>query len=197
MKPKDIPETARNANAQRAVTLAISIAAGVSIETIEGAIAGVPVIRAMPNAACLAGAGTTVIVRGTHAGDSDIEAAKRILGATGYVTELPESLMDAVTGLSGSGPAYVALMIEAMADGGVKMGLPRADALRLAAETVRGTAVLALDKGLHPAQLRDMVTSPGGTTIEGIAALEKGAFRGTVIAAVEAAARRSKELGQK
>jgi pyrroline-5-carboxylate reductase len=140
-------------------------------------------------------AGATVIARGKHAKDSDVALAKEILGATGYVTELAESLMDAVTGLSGSGPAYVALMIESLSDGGVKMGLPRAEALRLAIETVRGAAAMLLEKGMHPAQLRDMVTSPGGTTIEGLAVLEKGKVRSSFMSAVEAAAKRSKELG--
>ncbi len=196
VKPKDIPGVLATLAKAGELSLVISIAAGVKTRTIEDTLKKTPVIRAMPNAPCMVRAGATVITRGKHAKASDVALAKKILGATGYVVELPESLMDAVTGLSGSGPAYVALMIEALSDGGVKMGLPRAEALRLAVETVRGTAAMLLEKGMHPAQLRDMVTSPGGTTIEGLAALEKGAFRSAVMSAVEAAAKRSKELGQ-
>jgi len=117
-----------------------------------------------------------------------------MLGAMGFVTEVPEKLMDAVTGLSGSGPAYVAILIDALSDGGVKMGLPRTTALKLAAQTVFGSAKMILEKGMHPSKLRDMVASPGGTTIAGISVLEANAFRSALIEAVEAAALRSKEL---
>jgi len=149
----------------------------------------------MPNTPCMVGEGAIVISRGTHAGDEHIEKAKKIMGATGYVTELPEKNMDAVTGLSGSGPAYVALMIEALTDGGVKMGLPRTTALKLAAQTVFGTAKMIMQADIHPSRLKEMVTSPGGTTIEGVTVLETGAFRGILIEAVEAATLRSEELG--
>jgi pyrroline-5-carboxylate reductase len=117
------------------------------------------------------------------------------MGALGYVCEVPEQLMDAVTGLSGSGPAYVALVIDALADGGVRMGLPRPTALRLAAQTVFGAAKMVLDRNIAPSVLRDMVTSPGGTTIEGISVLESRAFRSALIDAVEAATWKSQELG--
>ncbi|MBT4485250.1 MAG: pyrroline-5-carboxylate reductase, partial [Candidatus Latescibacteria bacterium] len=126
--------------------------------------------------------------------DEHIEKAENILGAVGFVSVVPETYMDAVTGLSGSGPAYVAMMIDALSDGGVKMGLPRTIALKLAAQTVLGTAKMILENGIHPAELRDMVASPGGTTIEGVSALEAGAFRALLIDAVEAATLRSREL---
>ena len=195
VKPKDIPGALHALEDVKNLSLVISIAAGITTKTIEEILKKTPVIRAMPNTPCMVRAGATVISRGSTADTKHVTQAKKILSATGYVVELPEELMDAVTGLSGSGPAYVALVIEALADGGVKMGLPRNEALRLAAETVRGTAAMILKKGIHPAQLRDMVTSPAGTTIEGLSVLEMGAVRGTVIAAVEAATERSKELG--
>ena len=195
VKPKDVHGVLHELVKAKDLSLVISIAAGVTTARIEEMLKSAPLVRAMPNTPCMVRAGATVISRGKNAADSHVALAKKILGATGYVAELPEGLMDAVTGLSGSGPAYVALMIEAMSDGGVKMGLPRAEALRLAAETVRGTAEMILAKSMHPAQLRDMVTSPGGTTIEGLAVLEKNAFKSAVMSAVEAAAKRSKELG--
>ncbi|MFC1552770.1 pyrroline-5-carboxylate reductase [Candidatus Latescibacterota bacterium] len=177
------------------IELIISVAAGISTAAIESGAGDIPVIRVMPNTPCMVGAGAIVISRGKNAGDKHVKKAKTIMEATGLAVELPEKQMDAVTGLSGSGPAYVALMIEAMADGGVKMGLPRETALILAAQTVYGTAIMILEKNIHPSAMKEMVTSPGGTTIEGIAALEAGAFRSTVMEAVEAAALRSKELG--
>jgi pyrroline-5-carboxylate reductase len=196
VKPKDMHGILHELGKAGDYALVISIAAGITTRTIQEALKTSPVVRAMPNAPCMTRTGATVVARGKFVHDSHVELAKRLLGAVGYVVELPESLMDAVTGLSGSGPAYVALLVESLADGGVRMGLPRQEALRLALETVRGTAAMILASGLHPAQLRDMVASPGGTTIEGLAALEKGAFRSSVMNAVEAAAKRSKELGQ-
>ena len=195
VKPKDINEVLKGLKKIKTIELVISVAAGISTAMIESVLPDIPVIRVMPNAPCMVGAGAIAISRGLNAADKHSEKAKIILGATGFVTELPETLMDAVTGLSGSGPAYVALMIEALSDGGVKMGLPRQTALMLAVQTVLGTAEMIMEKGIHPSKLKDMVSSPGGTTIEGIAALESGAFRGTIIDAVEAATIRSKELG--
>lgn len=174
--------------------LIISIAAGVSIGAVESVLSKNPVIRVMPNTPCMVGAGASVIVRGSGATNDHVEKAKTILRSVGFVTEVPEKLMDAVTGLSGSGPAYAAIMIDALSDGGVRMGLPRDTALKLAAQTVFGTAKMVLETGIHPAKLRDMVASPGGTTIEGITALEAGAFRASLIYAVEAATLKSKEL---
>lgn len=194
VKPKDVPGVLTALAGIAPETLIISIAAGVMLTDIEQKLPRNPVIRVMPNTPCMVGAGVSVIARGSKADDSHVEAARSILGATGFVSELPESLMDAVTGLSGSGPAYVAIMIDALSDGGVKMGLPRNIALKLAAQTVFGTAKMILEKGMHPAKLRDMVASPGGTTIEGIAALEANAFRAALIEAVEAATLRSEDL---
>ena len=175
--------------------LIISIAAGISADTIESVLPNNPVIRVMPNTPCLIGAGAIAVARGKNAHGGHAKKAMEIMGALGYVCEVPEYLMDAVTGLSGSGPAYVALVIDALADGGVRMGLPRPTALRLAAQTVFGAAKMVLDRNIAPSALRDMVTSPGGTTIEGISVLESRAFRSALIDAVEAATWKSQELG--
>jgi pyrroline-5-carboxylate reductase len=176
--------------------LVVSIAAGVPLEAIEARLpGGTRVIRAMPNTAAIALAGATAVAPGTHATKADIEVAKSLFSAVGRCVVLDESLLDAVTGLSGSGPAYVMLMIEALADGGVKVGLGRDIALLLAAQTVYGAAKLQLETGEHPGRLKDMVTSPGGTAIAGLHTLEAGGLRRTLIDAVEAAARRSAELG--
>ncbi len=177
--------------------LVISILAGTPLNDLEAAFPGQPVIRAMPNTPAAVGAGITAIVAGQHAQAHHLDLARRILATVGEVVEVPESMMDAVTGLSGSGPGYVALMIEALADGGVVAGLPRAIAMKLALQTVRGTAQLLQAEGIHPGELKDRVTSPGGTTIAGIAELEKSGFRSAVIEAVRAAWMRSRELGNK
>ncbi len=195
VKPKDVDGVLNSLKDFSNIELLISVAAGVSTTKIESVLKDIPVIRVMPNTPCMVGAGAIVITRGSKALDDHTKKVKTIMGAIGFVTELPETHMDAVTGLSGSGPAYVAIMIEALTDGGVRMGLPRDTALKLAAQTVFGTAKMILDNDIHPSKLRDMVTSPGGTTIEGIAVLEEGAFRGTLIEAVEAATLRSEELG--
>jgi pyrroline-5-carboxylate reductase len=179
-------------------TLLISIAAGVPIQALESRLPeGSRVIRTMPNTAAMALAGATAIAAGKNASQADLAAAREIFEAVGRAVVVDESLLDAVTGLSGSGPAYVMLIIEALADGGVRVGLPRDTALRLAAQTVYGSAKLLLDTGEHPGRLKDMVTSPGGTTIAGLHALENGALRATLMNAVEAATRRSAELGAK
>lgn len=175
--------------------LIISILAGVTLARLEAAFVNLPVIRAMPNTPSTVGAGMTAISSGNLAQPEHHEQAKVIFKAVGEVVEVPEYLMDAVTGLSGSGPAYVALMIEALADGGVAAGLPRAIASELALQTVLGTAQLLKESSLHPAQLKDRVASPGGTTIAGVAQLEKNGFRSAVIEAVLAAYSRAKELG--
>jgi pyrroline-5-carboxylate reductase len=176
--------------------LVISIAAGVPIDAIETRLPeGSRVIRTMPNTAAIALAGATAIAAGSHATDEDVEIARTLFEAVGRVVVLDETLLDAVTGLSGSGPAYVMLMIEALADGGVKVGLGRDAALLLAAQTVYGAAKLQLETGEHPGRLKDMVTSPGGTAIAGLHTLEAGGLRRTLIDAVEAASNRSAELG--
>lgn len=176
--------------------LIISILAGVTLNKLESAFVGCPVIRVMPNTPATVGQGISAIAAGKKVDSTHLEEAKRIFAAVGKVVEVPETQMDAVTGLSGSGPAYVALMIESLADGGVAAGLPRAIALQLAIQTVLGTATLIQQSGLHPAELKDRVSSPGGTTIAGVAALEKAGFRSAAIEAVKASYNRSKELGK-
>jgi pyrroline-5-carboxylate reductase len=177
--------------------LLISIAAGVATRTVREHL-GKPVrlIRVMPNTPALVLEGVTAIARAEGLEAGDLETAQELFGAVGRVVVLEEDALDAVTGLSGSGPAYVAIVIESLADGGVKMGLDRATAMTLATQTVLGSAKLILETGAHPGQLKDMVASPGGTTIAGIAALEEGAVRRTFITAVERATQRSKELGR-
>jgi pyrroline-5-carboxylate reductase len=176
--------------------LIVSIAAGVRIESIEAAVpAGTPVIRAMPNTACRIGLGAIGFSRGTTVLDKHVEVAAIIFNSTGIAVEVPEKLLNAVTGLSGSGPAYVYLIIEALSDAGVRVGLPRDVSLRLAAQTVLGAAKMVTDSGDHPARLKDQVTSPGGTTIAGIDVLEREGVRSALIEAVKAATRRSEELG--
>jgi pyrroline-5-carboxylate reductase len=176
--------------------LIISIAAGVPLAVLEAACPDSRVIRVMPNTPTLVGAGMAALAPGRGVTPEDLALALELFGAVGQAVVVEEKLMDAVTGLSGSGPAFVAVFIDALADGGVKMRLPRALALTLATQTVLGTARLCHEEQLHPAVLKDQVTSPGGTTIAGLHALESGGFRGAIIDAVTAAARRSKELGE-
>ena len=176
--------------------LVVSIAAGVPLAVLEALLrAGTRVVRAMPNTAAMALAGATALSAGSHATSTDLETARGLFEAVGTAVIVDEPLLDAVTGLSGSGPAYVMLVIEALADGGVKMGLSRETALGLAAQTVYGSAKLLLETKEHPARLKDMVTSPGGTTIAGLHALESGGIRPALIGAVERATLRSQELG--
>lgn len=176
--------------------LVISIAAGVPIAKIEN---GLPpstrVIRVMPNTPALVSASATAYALGSTATGSDGVLAQRIFSAVGISFQVKETLLDAVTGLSGSGPAYIYLMIEALSDGGVASGLPRDIATKLAAQTVYGSAKMVLETGQHPGALKDMVTSPGGTTIEGLHELEKGKVRGVLISAVRAATEKSRKLG--
>lgn len=175
----------------------ISVAAGIPTDALETALGdGARVVRAMPNTGALVGASATAIAGGRHASPSDLEQTALLLGTVGSVAVVSESMMNAVTGLSGSGPAYVMMFIEALADGGVKAGLPRDIALRLATETVRGGATLVAQTGKHPAVLKDQVASPGGTTIAGIAALESLGFRAATISAVAAATARADELSR-
>lgn len=199
VKPQMIGEVlAEIAQLAHASKLVITIAAGTPIARIEHALSGKPrVIRVMPNTPALVLSGASGIAPGKTATDADKALAEEIFGAVGRVVLVEEKLMDAVTGLSGSGPAYVFTFIEALADGGVKVGLPRAVAMELAVQTVLGSARMVLETREHPARLRDMVTSPGGTTIAGLHELEKGKFRAVLMSAVEAATRRSWELGGK
>ena len=174
----------------------LSIVAGIRTAFIEERLGAVPVVRIMPNTPALLGSGISAICPGQHAARSHLDRASEIMGAVGEVVEVSEREMDAVTGLSGSGPAYVYLMIEALADGGVRMGLARETALKLATHTVLGAAKMVAEAGEHPVSLKDRVASPGGTTIAGLHELEKGGIRAVLMNAVEAAARRSEELGR-
>ena len=175
----------------------ISIAAGVPLAVLERHLPpSARIVRAMPNTPALVGSGATAIAPGSHATDEDLAIAKKVFDAVGLTVVLPEEQLDAVTGLSGSGPAYVFLIIEALSDAGVKMGLSRYNALALAAQTVLGSARLLLETGEHPGRLKDMVTSPGGTAIAGLHTLEAGGLRTTLINAVESATNRSRALGE-
>ena len=175
----------------------ISIAAGVPLARLEAGLgAGARLIRVMPNTPALVGASATAFALGKSARPEDGTLAQKLFSAVGVAFQVKEALLDAVTGLSGSGPAYAYLFIEGLSDGGVAAGLPREIATRLAAQTVLGSARMVLETGLHPGVLKDMVTSPGGTTIEGLHELEKGKMRGTLISAVRAATEKSRKLGQ-
>ncbi|HUH05841.1 MAG TPA: pyrroline-5-carboxylate reductase [Kofleriaceae bacterium] len=179
-------------------TLVVSVAAGVTTEAIEERLPrSTRVVRAMPNTPALVGAGATAVSPGAHATDEDVARAKMIFDAVGITVVLEESQLDAVTGLSGSGPAYIFLILEALADAGVKVGLSRRNAQLLAAQTVMGSAKLLIDTDEHPGKLKDMVTSPGGTAIAGLHTLEQGGLRTTLINAVESATNRSRELGSR
>jgi pyrroline-5-carboxylate reductase len=178
--------------------LVVSIAAGVPTTEIEACLSpGIPVVRVMPNIAVQVRAGAAAIAGGTAAREEHLALVEQILSAAGRCVRVPEPLMDAVTGLSGSGPGYVCLFIDALADGGVKMGLPRDVAITLAAQTLLGGAQLVLESGEHPAVWKDRVATPGGTTIAGLAALEARGVRSALIEAVEAGTRRSQEFSTK
>jgi pyrroline-5-carboxylate reductase len=178
--------------------LVISIAAGVTLRQLaDGLGAETRLIRVMPNTPCLVGASASGFAAGPAATNEDSELVAQLFGAVGTAFALPEHLLDAVTGLSGSGPAFVYVMIEALADGGVRVGLPRDVSLALAAQTVLGSAKMVLETGQHPGALKDAVASPGGTTIAGLHALERGGVRGALMNAVDAATQRAAELGKK
>lgn len=198
VKPQIMAPVVRQISA--AVTkkkLLISIAAGVSTLTIRAALGKeARLIRVMPNTPALVLEGVTAIAKADGLEPGDLDTASEIFSAVGRVVTLEEELMDAVTGLSGSGPAYVAVVVESLADGGVKMGLDRVTAMTLATQTVLGAARLMLETGMHPGALKDMVSSPGGTSIAGVHALEEGGIRHTLIKAVERATQRSRELGR-
>jgi pyrroline-5-carboxylate reductase len=199
VKPVTLPsvlEELREVAAQRS-RLYISVAAGIQIRAIEQRLGTqAAVIRAMPNIPALVDAAATAIAFGQHARDEHGAMAEQVFGAVGLVVRVQESLMDAVTGLSGSGPAYIYMVIEALTDGGVKMGLSRQIALKLATQTVLGSAKLVQETGTHPAILKDQVTTPGGTAIAAIHELESGGLRPMLINAVVTATRRSQELSQ-
>jgi pyrroline-5-carboxylate reductase len=177
--------------------LIISIAAGVTLAKLGAALKeDARIVRVMPNTPALVGASASAFALGKGAKNDDAALAQRIFSAVGVAYQVKESLLDAVTGLSGSGPAYAYLIIEALSDGGVAAGLPRDVATKLAAQTMLGAAKMVLETGQHPGALKDMVTSPGGTTIEGLHELEKGCVRAALVNAVRAAAKKSKKLGQ-
>jgi pyrroline-5-carboxylate reductase len=177
--------------------LLISIAAGIRLANLEdGLDEGARVVRVMPNTPALVGASATAFALGKAASAEDGRLVEKLFSSVGVAFQVSEPLLDAVTGLSGSGPAYGYLIIEALSDGGVAAGLPRDMATRLAAQTLLGSAKMVLETGQHPAVLKDMVTSPAGTTIDGLHELEKGAVRAALISAVRAAAERSQKLGQ-
>ncbi len=180
----------------RADTLVVSIAAGIPMSAIESHLPHrTRVVRTMPNTPALVDAGATAIAPGAHATEDDVALVRALFDSVGVTVVLDENLLDAVTGLSGSGPAYIFLIIEALADAGVKVGLHRESALLLAAQTVLGSAKLLLETGEHPGKLKDMVTSPGGTAIAGLHTLEAGGLRTTLINAVETATARARQLG--
>ena len=197
VKPQQMAAVAAEAAALlRPEQLVVSIAAGVRIAALQAALGRhVRLVRVMPNTPCLVGKGACGYCLGGSAKPADGELVGRLLGAVGVAFEVEEKLLDAVTGLSGSGPAFVYTVIEALSDGGVRMGLPRNVATALAAQTVLGAARMVLETGEHPGVLRDRVTSPGGTTIAGIQALEECGLRAALIAAVQEATERSIELG--
>jgi pyrroline-5-carboxylate reductase len=198
VKPQILDKVLREVSTEvRPGTLVVSVAAGISTATIEGLLPeNARVVRSMPNTPALVRAGATAISAGRHATDDDLHVAKALFDAVGITVALDESQLDAVTGLSGSGPAYIFLILEALADAGVKMGLSRRNAQRLAAQTVMGSAKLLLETDEHPGRLKDMVTSPGGTAIAGLHTLEQGGLRTTLINAVETATLRARELGR-
>lgn len=198
VKPGDAFEALRDAQKQLKGKLVISILAGVTLSSLEKA-AGekTRVVRVMPNTPALVHQGAAAYAPGHAATEEDGAVVEKIFSAVGTVFKVKEELLDVVTGLSGSGPAYVYTVIEALSDAGVLMGLPRDLSLQLAAQTVAGGAGMVLKTGLHPAQLRDQVTSPGGTTIAGMEALEEAGLRAAFMGAVRAATERSRELGSK
>lgn len=197
VKPQILDGVMKDLSPALADKLVLSIAAGVTIARLAKlAPKNTRVVRAMPNTPVLVRDGVSALSFGAGVTDKDQQFARRLFDAVGRAVVVEEKLMDAVTGLSGSGPAYVFLAIEALADGGVKMGLPRTVSDLLAAQTVLGAARMVLETGEHPAKLKDRVASPGGTTIAGLHRLEQGGLRAALMAAVEAASKRSEELGR-
>eukprot|EP00389_Voromonas_pontica_P005443 GDKH01008141.1.p1 GENE.GDKH01008141.1~~GDKH01008141.1.p1 ORF type:complete len:280 (-),score=47.54 GDKH01008141.1:57-782(-) len=198
VKPQVVPDILKELKGRfNTNKVLISICAGVTIETITNALGSeAKVVRVMPNTPALYGVGASAMCASSGCLPEEIEVARTLMSACGTCHVVNEKLMDAVTGLSGSGPAYVYMFIEALSDAGVKGGLPRDVATGLAVQTVLGAATMVKESGLHPAVLKEQVTSPGGTTIHGVAALEDNGFRKAVIAGVDAARIRSEELGK-
>ena len=198
VKPHTVGLVAREiASEMNADKLVVSIAASISTRYIEQILGSeVPVVRAMPNTPCVVRSGMTGICKGQHAEESHLEVARALFEAVGTAVAVDEKQMDAVTGLSGSGPAFIYIILESLAEAGVKVGLPRDVATLLAAQTVQGAARMTLETGHHPALLKDAVTTPAGCTIEGILALEEGKLRVTLINAIVKATERAKELAE-
>jgi len=196
VKPNIVQDVCNTIASIDSNALIISIAAGVTLKSLESALPGRRVVRVMPNTPCLVGEAATGFSLGSRSNEDDRKVVQTIFSAVGLAMEVSEPLLDAVTGLSGSGPAYVFQFIEALSDGGVRSGLPRNVANQLAVQTVKGAAEMVLQTGKHPGLLKDGVTSPGGTTIAGVEALEKGGFRATTISAVTAATKRSMQMGK-
>ena len=198
VKPQDIPSVLDEIGpVVGPEELVVSIAAGVPLARIQSALRGpTPVIRVMPNTPCLVREGMAVLALGSHAGPRDEELVLRIFNAVGRAVTLPERALDAVTALSGSGPAFISVVVEALIDAGVRVGLPRDVATTLAVQTTLGTARMLAETALHPAVMKEMVTSPGGTAIAGVHALEQAGLRAAFMNAIVAATERSRELGQ-
>ncbi len=196
VEPVHVKAVLEEVGEELAGKLLVSIAAGTSIAFLKKNLqrTTIPIVRAMPNNPCMVGEGMTVLAPSPEASGEDLEAAEAIFSAVGKVMVLDERFFDAVTGLSGSGPAYIYLVVEGLVEGGVRAGLPEDKALVLAAQTVLGAGKMVLETGLHPAKLREMVTTPGGTTIEGLKELERGNVKAALSMAVGSAARKSKEL---
>lgn len=196
VKPNDALEALRSLGAAAGDKLIISIVAGLPISALQTAAgASARIVRVMPNTPAMIHQGAAAYAGGSNVTEADAQVAEKLFGAVGLIVRVKEELLDVVTGLSGSGPAYVYLVIEALSDAGVLMGLPRDLSLKLAAQTVAGAAQMVVETGRHPAVLRDEVTSPGGTTIAGLEALEAGAVRSSFLSAVRAATERSRALG--
>ncbi len=196
VKPQVLPEVlAELSGAATGEHLFVSIAAGVTLSTLQEAVPASRHVRVMPNTPALVGAGAAGFALGENATDEDAALVGQMLNTVGIAVQVSENLLDVVTGLSGSGPAYAFEMIEALSDGAVLMGLPRATATQLAAQTLLGAAKMVLETGEHPGTLKDAVTSPGGTTIAGLHELETGGLRGVLMNAVQAATEKSKQLG--
>lgn len=195
VKPNVVEDVCMDISKIDSTALLISIAAGISLDTLQKHLPGRRIVRVMPNTPCFIGEAASGYSMGELCNDRDRKIVQELFEAVGIAKEIKETLLNAVTGLSGSGPAYVYQFIEALADGGVRSGLPRAVAMELAAQTVKGAADMVLKTGEHPGKLKDNVTSPGGTTIAGVEALEKGGFRAATISAVTASTKRSMQLG--
>jgi pyrroline-5-carboxylate reductase len=198
VKPQDVPGLLEDVGSSIGPEqLLVSIAAGVTTATLQKGLRGpTPVVRVMPNTPALVGAGMAAVALGTHAGPAEGDLVARLMSAAGQAVILPEYQIDAVTALSGSGPAFVAVFVESLIDAGVRVGLPRDVATMLSIQTVLGTAQMMQLTGRHPAEMKDMVTSPGGTAIAGVHALERGGLRAALMDAIVAATERSRELGR-